>query len=261
MKWEYIGTGPALVGIGLTLTLAVPPPWWPKMSVALVNVGVLGGIVLTVAGIGTVSIGAWPGFPEARLAPSLLMLLGASFVVAGTVWQYQLGQQPTSTVEPGPTGQGGRGGGAKVGGSGIAIGGPGGHGGKYGRGGEGGGGEVKGDGFAAGGAGGSAGDEGVWRPPAKSGYEIFQRRMGLPVDPYMRQFGRGGAEAGYEPKLQVIEQLRAAYFLERAKKSETIFENINAVPLDYLNEALATKNETWRVRIIDDEYEFFIPND
>ena len=62
-----------------------------------------------------------------------------------------------------PDGTGGKGGDAKVGGNGVAVGGPGGHGGKYGHGGAGGSGEVKGDGVAAGGAGGSAGDDGVWR--------------------------------------------------------------------------------------------------
>ena len=155
-------------------------------------------------------------------------------------------------------GQGGKGGDAKVGGSGIAIGAPGGQGGKYGIGGAGGSAEVHGDGLAAGGAGGAAGDDGIWRAPAKSGYEIAQRRLGLPVDPYMRQFGRGAAVPGYEPKLAIIEQLRASYFAVHSKTPQTSFDNINAVPLDYLNDALVN-NEIWRVRIVDDEYEFFIP--
>ncbi|MGO9237111.1 MAG: hypothetical protein ACLP4V_24680 [Methylocella sp.] len=158
-------------------------------------------------------------------------------------------------------GQGGQGGDAKVDGNGLAIGGTGGQAGKYGKGGDGGSAEVHGDGIAAGGSGGAAGEDGVWRAPAKSGYEVFQRKMGLPVDPFMRQFGRGGAGAGYEPKLAVIEQLRAAYFTKHSKKPESIFENINAVPLDYLNKALVENKEVWRVRIVDDEYEFFIPKE
>src|SRR5208337_1096972 len=156
-------------------------------------------------------------------------------------------------------GQGGKGGDAKVGGSGIAIGAPGGQAGKYGIGGAGGSAEAHGDGLAAGGAGGPAGDDGIWRAPAKSGYEIAQRRLGLPVDPYLRQFGRSGAGAGYEPKLAIIEQLRASYFENHSKTQQTIFENINAVPLDYLNSKLLVNREIWRVRIVDDEYEFFIP--
>jgi hypothetical protein len=164
-----------------------------------------------------------------------------------------------SAPKPFTAGEGGKGGDAKVGGSGIAIGGPGGNAGRYGRGGDGGGGEVSGDGIAAGGAGGAAGDDGVWRAPAKSGYEIYQRKMGLPVDPYIRQFGRGGAGAGYEPKFKDVGQLRADYFRKHATKPEGVFENIAAVPLDYLNDALAVKGEDWRVRIVDDEYEFYIP--
>jgi hypothetical protein len=158
-------------------------------------------------------------------------------------------------------GRGGKGGDAKVFGSGVGIGGPGGHGGRLGRGGDGGSVEVHGDGYrAAGGAGGSISDDGVWRPPAKSGYEVHQRALGLPVDPYMRQFGRGGAAPGYEPKLQVVNELRAAYFRDHGVTPRGVFEDINAVPLDYLNDALAARNEDWRVRIVeDDEYEFFIP--
>lgn len=157
-------------------------------------------------------------------------------------------------------GLGGKGGDAKVGGDGTAIGAPGGQGGKYGIGGTGGSAEVCGNGLAAGGAGGAAGDDGIFRAPAKSGYEIAQRKLGRPVDPYMRQFGRGGAGAGYEAKLAVIEQLRASYFAMHSYTAQTIFENINAVPLDYLNRELFVNNEIWCVRIVDDEYEFFIPS-
>lgn len=156
-------------------------------------------------------------------------------------------------------GNGGKGGNASVGGNGTAIGGPGGAAGKHGKGGDGGSAEVRHDGLAAGGAGGAAGDDGIWRAPAKSGYEIAQRQLGLPVDPTMRKYGRGGAMSGYEPKLQVVEQLRATYFAAHGLKPESIFENIDAVPLAYLNASIASKGEEWRVRISDDEYEFFLP--
>jgi hypothetical protein len=160
------------------------------------------------------------------------------------------------SVQPGA---GGKGGSAKVGGDGVATGGPGGSGGKYGKGGDGGTAEVVGNGLAAGGAGGAAGDDGIWRAPAKSGYEIAQRKLGLPVDPAIRQYGRGGAVPGYEPKLRVVEQLRAAFFAEHGLKAQSIFENIGAVPLAYLNALIASRGENWRVRIVDDEYEFFLP--
>jgi hypothetical protein len=143
----------------------------------------------------------------------------------------------------------------------IAIGGPGGPGGNSGFGGVGGGALGTGDNMiVAGGAGGAAGDNRVWRHPAKSGYEVAQKALGLPVDPMLRQYGRGGAVPGYEPKLAFIEELRRTYFERYNIQRQSIFENISAVPLTYLNNALADKNEEWRVRISDgDEYEFFVP--
>jgi hypothetical protein len=188
--------------------------------------------------------------------------LGASAAIGAVEsGRYIMGEQAHKDIPtPMPNGQGGKGGDAKVFGSGIAIGGPGGRAGLYGRGGDGGGGEVHGDGVAAGGAGGHAGQDGVWPPPAKSGYEVYQRTMGLSVDPFMRQFGRGGTGAGYEPKLQVVEEIRSIYFKQNKVQPQTIFQNIHAMPLDKLNEELARRNEIWRARIVDeDEYEFFVP--
>lgn len=117
-------------------------------------------------------------------------------------------------------------------------------------------------GTAVGGEGGSAGDDEVWHPPARSGYEIWMEKLGKRPDPYLRQFGRGGAGGGYSNKFQVVEQLRAEYFRAHHLKPQSVDENISAVPLGYLNDALETKNEPWRVRIVHGQwgqYEFFIP--
>ena len=205
------------------------------------------------------------------MSPSLfwiglvLCAVGSIFTIIGGLlvkdnWGYWNPPIKINTYQSSYFGIGGKGGNATVNGNGIAIGGPGGHGGKYGNGGYGGSAEVQGDGIAAGGAGGAAGDDGIWRAPAKSGYEIMQRALNLPVDPYIRKFGRGGAVPGYEPKLAIIEEMRNKYFEENSQKTESIFENINAVPLDYLNKALIRQEINWRVRIIDDEYEFYDPN-
>src|SRR5712691_846837 len=140
-----------------------------------------------------------------------IVWLGSYVVILGLLYKNPATTPlvSASPAQPVPIGgQGGKGGDASVLGSGVAIGGPGGVSGKGGIGGAGGSGEVHGDGHAAGGAGGSVNDEGVWRPHAKSGYEVHQKALGLPVDPFIRQFGRGGAAAGYEPKLQVVQQLR-----------------------------------------------------
>jgi hypothetical protein len=170
-----------------------------------------------------------------------------------------VGKKESAQVLSQQQGQGGLGGFAKVGGNGMALGGPGGAVGKYGVGGAGGSADVSGDGIAVGGAGGAAGDDGVWRAPAKSGYEILQRKMGLPVDPFLRQFGRGGASGGYETKLATVESIRQIYFGVKAENPKSIIEDINSVPLIFINSQLAERNESWRVRVIDDEYEFFIP--
>ncbi|GAA1153973.1 hypothetical protein GCM10009630_60220 [Kribbella jejuensis] len=89
-------------------------------------------------------------------------------------------------------GQGGRGGAATVGGTGLAVGGPGGGGGPSGAGGDGGSAEVGGDGWAFGGEGGGADGRG-----GRSGYELaglpnFQ----LPDGTWMYDIGRGGDGAG-----------------------------------------------------------------
>jgi hypothetical protein len=225
------------------------------MDTAVFWLVIIGPILIGVAGAawygGRKIPALWMGF-----VGTILLLLAVALQSQLAIWKSQAGE-PTSS--PMIEGSGGKGGDAKVGGSGIALGGPGGQAGKHGIGGAGGSAEVHGDGLAAGGAGGAAGEDGIWRAPAKSGYEIAQRKLGLPVDPYMRQFGRGGAVPGYEPKLTIIEQFRAAYFRKYSKSPKTIFEDINAVPLDYLNHELIATKEIWRVRIVDDEYEFFIP--
>jgi hypothetical protein len=206
------------------------------------------GIILGVLGVGIVPATVGVGFvladnstaKEISFARGCFYLSAASFAltVLGTLWFYQegtttlriasaalcgalifgslaaaldwtRGREGNSQEKAMPEGTGGKGGDAKVGGSGVAIGGPGGQAGKYGRGGDGGSAEVQGDGHAAGGAGGSVNDEGVWRHPAKSGYEVHQRALVLPVDPWMRPFGRGGAAPGYESKLQVVQEFRA----------------------------------------------------
>jgi len=159
---------------------------------------------------------------------------------------------------------GGKGGDAKVGGRGMAFGGPGGAvsgpTNTPGRGGAGGSAEVRGDGVAAGGAGGAVGGYGVWPHPAKSGYEIACRNDGVPPDPYIRQFGRGGAVPGYEEKLALIETFRKNFFSKCGIRYHSIFDDINIVPVDYLNNRLLEAKVDWRVRIVDlDEYEFHLP--
>jgi hypothetical protein len=88
MKSELIGTGLALIGIGISLMLALPPPWWPKMPPSIIHTGVLSGLILTLIGASIVTVGAWPNLPEGKIAPLLLMLCGLLFLVAGAAWYF-----------------------------------------------------------------------------------------------------------------------------------------------------------------------------
>jgi len=162
----------------------------------------------------------------------------------------------TLTVE---NGSGGKGGNASVKGSGIAIGGSGGHSGKYGRGGDGGSATLDGDGIAVGGEGGSVDSDVLWHPPARSGYEIGMESSGQPIDPKMRQYGRGGMSAGYAYRYEIVEEIRSDYFTKNNKKKVSALEDVGAVPLNYVNERLSAKGVNWRARIKGLDYEFYIP--
>jgi hypothetical protein len=85
MKWEYVGTGLAILAIGITVILAVPPPWWPKMPPALVQVSVVIGLMLAAVGFGITGLGTWPGLPNPR-GPIALLLIGSFLTAIGGVW-------------------------------------------------------------------------------------------------------------------------------------------------------------------------------
>lgn len=162
-----------------------------------------------------------------------------------------------------PPGRGGNGGSAWVEGDGSAIGGPGGRvsGDASGlRGGDGGGAGSVGT-EVAGGGGGHVAGPGVWLPPARSGYEVRQRANGLPVDPLLAQFGRGAAMAGYDEKLAAVNSIREDYLRSHSNMSPERIYDVHSVSLKHINAALQAKNEPWRARIVDDQFEFFFPNE
>lgn len=201
--------------------------------------------------------------------PAVLFSLGIGCLVGAAVWHFgSLTPQVSLTAEQERRNEqtlvaiGGNGGGAKVFGSGVAFGGPGGSValGALGRGGEGGSAEVYGNGIAAGGAGGSVGSDKYWPHPAKNGYDAMMTAKGVSVPVSDRTPGRGGAVGGYEEKLAVVNGLRAKYFSETHTPPRNYLEDIRAVPLDYLNGALATSGMPWRAKIVDlNEYDFYIP--
>src|SRR5262249_49094911 len=85
MKWELLGTGIGVAAIGLTLMVALPPPWWPKMPAGFVQAGIVLGLVLLVVGIGLTELGAWPGIPAPK-GPYALMIFGTALFITGGVW-------------------------------------------------------------------------------------------------------------------------------------------------------------------------------
>lgn len=85
MKWEYIGTGLAILAIGITIMLAVPPPWWPKMPHPLIQAAIALGLVLVIIGFGITGLGTWPGLPEPR-GPIALSVAGGVFLILGLMW-------------------------------------------------------------------------------------------------------------------------------------------------------------------------------
>ena len=88
MRWEYIGSGLGLIGIGVTLVLALPPPWWPKISSELIHAGVLSGVVLVLLGVCVLVVGIVPGLPAGKIGPILLAALGTSFLIASAIWYF-----------------------------------------------------------------------------------------------------------------------------------------------------------------------------
>jgi hypothetical protein len=85
MRWEFSGTGLAFIGVGLTLMLALPPPWWLKMPSPLVHLGITLGGVFVIVGASLAIFGAWAIFPAPRI-PFVGMVLGGAVLLASALW-------------------------------------------------------------------------------------------------------------------------------------------------------------------------------
>jgi hypothetical protein len=79
-KVKYVGTGLAFIGIGITLMVALPPPWWPRMPPPLVHIGVIVGALLTVVGTIITVFGMWPVLPNPKIP---LLGMGTAVVIFG----------------------------------------------------------------------------------------------------------------------------------------------------------------------------------
>jgi len=90
---------------------------------------------------------------------------------------------------------------------------------------------------------------------------VLQRALGLPVDPYLAQFGRGGAMPGYTERLVVVDRIREEYLRSRSRLSPENMYDVHSVPLEHINAKLEAIAQPWRARIFDDQFEFFLPKD
>jgi hypothetical protein len=88
VRWEYFGTGLASLGIGITMVLALPPPWWPSMPHWMVRSGLFFGLALIVYGVSFTAMGIWPDALRPRLWPIVSLSFGLSVVVASVVWMF-----------------------------------------------------------------------------------------------------------------------------------------------------------------------------
>ena len=99
MRWEYLGAGLTIAGIGYALMTTLPPPWWPNMPSTLVQLGVVFGLVLLAAGVGITGLGTWPGLPEPK-GPLSLIFLGFICVVSGSVLYFSTSRAVSNVAAP-----------------------------------------------------------------------------------------------------------------------------------------------------------------
>jgi hypothetical protein len=87
MNWNYVGTGLALIGIGLAVVLApLPPSWWPNMPKALIQAVFAVGSVVSLIGVLLVAVGVSPVLKDKTLWPQTGMVIFALGFVFCAVW-------------------------------------------------------------------------------------------------------------------------------------------------------------------------------
>src|SRR5712671_7806071 len=89
MRWEYFGTGLAFLGIGITMVLALPPPWWPSMPRLLIRTGLFLGLALIIYGVAFTAMGFWPDILRPRLWPIIALAFGLFVTISSAVWLLQ----------------------------------------------------------------------------------------------------------------------------------------------------------------------------
>jgi hypothetical protein len=89
MNWNHVGTGLALVAIGLALLLApLPPTWWPNMSKGLIQTTFAAGLLIFVGGLGLLVIGTSPVLHDRSLWPQTGMVLSILAFIFFSGWYF-----------------------------------------------------------------------------------------------------------------------------------------------------------------------------
>lgn len=94
-----------------------------------------------------------------------------------------------------------------------------------------------------------------------------RERLGLPARRHMRwpyyepitEPGRGGDAPDtpqYKARRLIVERLKRWYFHQKSLPLAEAWWDRDVVPLDWINERLASGGHRWRVAVVDDEYEF-----
>jgi hypothetical protein len=99
--FERLGTGLAVMGIGITLVMGLPPPWWPDMPPALVRAGVFVGVALIILGAGLVLNSTWSAARQGRrrMLPLIGMaVFGLGFLGCAAWYFWPAKEMPAQTI-------------------------------------------------------------------------------------------------------------------------------------------------------------------
>jgi hypothetical protein len=89
MNWNYIGVGLAVLAIGITLGIGVPPPWWLEMPRWFVRAIIALGVLFGIIGLYLLVMGLSPRLKEGNPWPIAGMLAGALiFLGSAAAWFY-----------------------------------------------------------------------------------------------------------------------------------------------------------------------------
>jgi hypothetical protein len=85
MDWTRFGIGLAILGLGVALSLGLPPNSWPDMPPALVHIGVGCGLVLIIVGL-AITVSSFPRHKSVGTWGPWVLIIGGP--ILGFAWLY-----------------------------------------------------------------------------------------------------------------------------------------------------------------------------